>query len=112
MEFKEDQIQTLIKNALPEMQKQVLEETKRSLAWAVSNELSKETQTAVSQFIKDEIAPEMQNYLQKHKAAILEGVLSALDGIIKEVSTAILAKAKANLAQSYQRDRIVEAIFK
>lgn len=112
MEMADDEIKSLIKNALPEIKETMLAEMKRSLAWSVGNQLSEHTKTTVEKFIKEEISPEMAKYLQEQKPAILASVLESLDGIIKEVSLAIVSKAKSNLAQGYQRDRIVEAIFK
>jgi flagellar motor switch protein FliG len=112
MEMADDEIKSLIKNALPEIKETMLEEMKRSLAWSVGNQLSEHTKTTVEKFVKEEISPEMAKYLQEQKPAILASVLESLDGIIKEVSLAIVSKAKSNLAQGYQRDRIVEAIFK
>lgn len=105
-----------LKDIITEAKADIIEKARADLAqsvtWAVNKELNAQLSEMIKDFITTEIAPILRDKLVGQKSVIIEAIDRDLPKVGEAVIKAIVAEMTENLAQSYRRDKIIEALLK
>lgn len=101
----------LLSEVRHDMATKVFDSVKQSISWQVEQEIRNHVKTIVSQYMQDEINPEIQALLVGSKSEILNAVRVALVPAGEAVAKLITDKLTNNLSQSYKSERILKALL-
>jgi len=107
----EEQMKEILEGAQEEIAAALVEEAKLNVARELRFKLDRELTVIVTEFIKDEIAPEIQAHLLANKSVILDAALGTSNEVAEQIGTAILKSVTENLSSGYKRKRVMEALF-
>lgn len=96
---KEEIVKGLVEGAVSSLQ--------RDLGWKVAHA----TEEHIAKFIKEDVLPEVQKDLEARKAEIVASMLSGIDAALAKASDALVAKAAANLGNSWKMGELTKALF-
>lgn len=107
-----DQVEAALQAALPSIVEGLKKEITQTVSWEVKNSVTKQVVDTVTSWVQAEIVPEIHRILTEEK----EGLISLAPTIGKEVvtqlSTALQEQLTKKLEQSWDRQKIFEALFK
>lgn len=107
-----EQIEQAVKDSLPS----VLDGLKTSLAERALYEAREATARLVAQevteWVKAEVIPEIKSVLVESKAGLMATVPALAAGITTALTEAMLAEVKSKLEKSWDRQKIMESLFK
>lgn len=107
----EKEVKKFLKEENNTIKRAVKEALVESIKEQVKYDSSGHIRTAVQDFVKEEIAPYVVEQLQKDKGAILKAVDDALASIGANLAAELKEKASKNLANSWDFDKVVKALF-
>jgi hypothetical protein len=84
----------------------MLESVKRQFQWELPDTVRK----AVTEFVNDEIVPEIKAELMANKAAFVEAGTEIARGAAAEIAKAFQEQIAKNLTQSWNIRKVVEAL--
>jgi len=107
----EEQTQEILKGAMDEIRKAVVEEATRNAVWAVERAVSSKVNEIVNDFIQKEVAPEIVTSLQANKSQIIAAAIISADSMAVMLATSFSDTLAKKLGTSYERDKIFKAMF-
>lgn len=106
-----EQVQQIITDTLPDaiaaLKKEVAAKVVAEAQWALGDEIK----NTVREWIKTNIAPEIEKSLIDSKDGILKAIAEFTNSYTSLLTKALLEDASAKLANSWDRKKIVEAIL-
>ena len=107
----QEQIEEMLEQAGSEVRASLVEDFKSKIRAAAGMEIDSAVCKIIDQFMRDEIAPELAEALMGNKPAIIKAAIKAADEIAAEITQALVEKAKANMGSSWERKKIIGALF-
>lgn len=112
MNLTKEQIDSVVASAMPDMLTALRNEFKEQALYTARSALNEEVHKAVREWVLAEIIPEIRTALAESKAGIVATVPQLAETLVTVLSGALAEQLKKNLEQSYNRNKIMEALFK
>lgn len=107
-----DQVEAALQASLPSIVEGLKKEITQTVSWEVKNQVTKQVVETVKDWVQVEIIPEIHRILTEEK----EGLITLAPSIGKEIITSLSVSLQETLTkkleQSWERQKIFEALFK
>ena len=107
----EEQMKAILQESQDEIATALVEEAKLNVARELRYKMDKDIGAIVTEFIRDEIAPEIRTHLVANKSVILDSALESSNEIAARIGKALLETLTENLSSSYKRNNVMKALF-
>ena len=108
----EEQIQGLIEKSMPDIKKSVVEHVASRMSWTVSDMLATQVREFVTEWVKENILPDLATYLLSNKEMLAGVAKETAPKLAILFSEAMAENIKKNLEISYNRQQIFDAMLK
>ena len=88
------------------VREKMIEDITESYRWDVPDVVQK----TVSEFMKEQIVPEIKAHLKSEKSAIIQAAIAGTSGITDHLAKVMIEKAVANM-EGYQFREIIKGLF-
>lgn len=112
MNLTQEQVQSILKEATPSIVAGLREEVVRQAKWEMNPIISQMIQKEVSEFMTTEIIPIVRQQLVEGKAGLITIAIDSANAITESLAKAMAATLQKKLESSYDRTKILEALFK
>lgn len=112
MNLTKEQIDSVVTSAMPDVLAALRKEFQEQALYTARSTLNDEVRKAVQDWVVTEIIPEIRTALAESKAGIVATVPQLAETLVTVLGTALGEQLKKNLEQSYNRTKIMEALFK
>ena len=112
MQLTQEQIQSILEEAKPSIIAGLREEVTRQAKWEINPIVSKMIQDEVTSFMTAEIIPVIKQQLVEGKDGLIKTAIEAANSVATGLANAMAATLKEKLEKSYERTKILEALFK
>lgn len=110
-ELSQEQIAKMSQDALKEIQEGLKDDIGKQIANGISYTVSREVSAVTEKFFKDEIVPSVQKALIDQKPIIIEAALASATELATVLATGMISSLTENMATSYKRKKIFDALF-
>ena len=110
--FTEEQTKEILEAALEEVKISVVEKAKVSVEWYTEREMAKQISLIIEEFVLKEVKPSILINLEENKSIIIDAAIIGATEMAKSLAEAMAGTMASNLADTYQRRKILEELFK
>lgn len=107
-----EEVQAALDAARPEIIKRLVKEFSDEVQRTVKWEMDKQVAKFVEDFFKTEIIPDMRVALVEEKPILLAAAIEGANQIGAALTQALVDEFKKKVSQSWERGKILEAMFK
>jgi hypothetical protein len=111
MKLSEDQIDKLLKDAMPSMVESFKSEISRSIEWNVRDAAGKQITEFVKDWIAKEVLPEVEKSLIESKTGLMAVGLKFGEQAVEALVGSMLKTLNEQLSQSWNRKKLFTAMF-
>lgn len=108
----EEQQASIISEAMESIKTAVIERATNQASYTAKNAIQASVTKIVSEFIQEEIAPDIVAALVASKETIITAAVVSAESMATQLAKAMTDKFAENVASSYNRDKIIAALFK
>jgi len=112
MQLTQDQIQSILEEAKPSIIAGLRKEVTQQAKWEMNPIVAKMIQEEVTTFMNTEILPVVRQQLIEGKEGLISVAIGAANSIAANLAEIMAATLKEKLEKSYERTKILEALFK
>ena len=109
--FTDEQKQQILDDALQSAKQRIVDEAIGKVSWAIQIAVEQQVKVVVTDWVENELKPEIVTRLSSEKAALIDAAFSAGSEISEALTKTLVAKAIENMSQSYKRKAIIESLF-
>ena len=107
----EEQTQQIVNGALEQIRQAVIDEAASEATWKVKTAVGNAVNELVTNFVKEEIAPEILTSLRENKSLLIQAAITSAEDMAVMLAKALTETLAENLGGSYNRKKILEAMF-
>ena len=107
-----EEINKMLEEIKPDIQASLKKELLQSITWEAKQEATRQIQKCISDFIAEEILPEVKKDLIESKESLVSIGIKAAPMIVDEIAKAMCKSVADKLGQSYSRDSLFASLFK
>lgn len=107
----DEQKQEILNDAFEQVKAGVIENAITHVDWNIKHELSTKTNELVKEWVLNELKPELVASLNEKKSFLIEAALLSAESMAESLANIMAEKMAENLANSYDRKKILEALF-
>jgi hypothetical protein len=108
----EQRVNDALMASLPDIVESLKKEVKESITWQVKNDIAKHVSETVLTWYKDNMLEEIKDVLLSEKEGFISLVPPYVKSITETLQEEMLKDLKKRLENSWERSKILEAIFK
>jgi hypothetical protein len=108
----EQKVQVALDAAIPTIVENLKRELIQNISWQVKNDVQKQVTEVVSAWFAENMVQEILTILVDSKLGLLGSIIPFAEQLSQSVTDGLMQSVTANLATTYKRDKIMEALFK
>lgn len=111
MKFTEEQISKMLEEATPSIVEGFKKELTDSISWDVRNTAAELVKRKTTEWVEENIFPEIEKQLIESKDGLISLAGSFGPEIVEMVTASLILQLKERLEKSWERSKILKAMF-
>jgi hypothetical protein len=108
----EQRVQDALMASLPDIVESLKKEVKDSITWKVKSDLAKHVSETVTVWFKENMLEEIKSVLLEEKEGLISTIPEFSEKLSEELMKSMLDNMREKLSQSWERNKILEVLFK